>query len=136
MLGDGEQAVLAITGHIRDWKRAGRPGGRDGLLAALAADGVYVPRFYDVDYLPDGRIQRVVPNRPDVPFRVRKRTTGTLVAGLRHHDQADENRRRRAQNRGNDKMRRRIRDQRRQQCGIEHQHGAGDPRHAAGHHQE
>src|SRR5436190_4624135 len=64
VLGDGEQAVLAITGQIRDWKRAGRPGGRDGLLAALAADGVYVPRFYDVDYLPDGRIRRVAPNRP------------------------------------------------------------------------
>src|SRR5437773_196254 len=61
VLGDGEQAVLAITGQIRDWKRAGRPGGRDGLLAALAADGVYVPRFYDVDYLPDGRIRRVAP---------------------------------------------------------------------------
>ena len=34
---------------------------------AAAAPGrdrwVYVPRFYDVDYLPDGRIQRVVPNR-------------------------------------------------------------------------
>ena len=26
--------------------------------------------FYDVDYLPDGRIQRVAPNRPGVPWRV------------------------------------------------------------------
>ena len=32
-----------------------------------ATGGVYVPRFYDVHYLPDGRIQRVVPNRPGVP---------------------------------------------------------------------
>ncbi len=32
VLGDGEQAVLAITDLIRDWKRAGQPGGRDGLL--------------------------------------------------------------------------------------------------------
>ena len=39
-----------------------------------------MPRFYDVDYLPDGRIQRVVPNRPDVPFRVHKRTTMDLDA--------------------------------------------------------
>ena len=38
VLGDGEQAVLAITGLIRDWKRAGQPGGRDGLLAP-ARDG-------------------------------------------------------------------------------------------------
>src|SRR6266436_6108755 len=44
VLGDGEQAVLAITDLIRSWKRAGRPGGRDGLLERLAAGaGVYVP---------------------------------------------------------------------------------------------
>ena len=62
VLGDGEQAVLAITGEIRAWKRAGRPGGRDGLLLRLAtAGGVYVPRFYDVDYLPDGAIRSVTP---------------------------------------------------------------------------
>jgi radical SAM family uncharacterized protein len=79
VLGDGEEAVLEITGIVRDWKAAGRPGGRDGLLLRLAAtESVYVPRFYDVDYLPDGRIQRVVPNRPGVPFRVRKRTTMDL----------------------------------------------------------
>jgi radical SAM family uncharacterized protein len=41
---------------------------------------VDVPRFYDVDYLPDGRIQRVVPNRADVPFRIHKRTTMDLDA--------------------------------------------------------
>src|SRR5215469_11309580 len=49
VLGDGEQAVLAITDVIRDWKRAGRPGGRDGLLLRLSGI-VYVPRFYDVTY--------------------------------------------------------------------------------------
>ena len=79
VLGDGEQAVLAITELIRDWKRAGRPGGRDGLLAVLAADGgVYVPRFYDVDYLPDGRIRRVAPNRAEAPFTVAKHTVMDL----------------------------------------------------------
>ncbi|HJY59856.1 MAG TPA: B12-binding domain-containing radical SAM protein, partial [Streptosporangiaceae bacterium] len=49
VLGDGEQAVLTITGLIRDWKRAGQPGGRDGLLVRLATVA-YVPRFYDVSY--------------------------------------------------------------------------------------
>jgi len=81
VLGDGEEAVLEITGIIRDWKAEGRPGGRDELLLRLArTESVYVPRFYDVDYLPDGRIQRVVPNRADVPFRVHKRTTMDLDA--------------------------------------------------------
>ncbi|MGI8628190.1 MAG: TIGR03960 family B12-binding radical SAM protein, partial [Geodermatophilaceae bacterium] len=40
--------------------------------------GVYVPRFYDVDYLPDGRIQRVTTNQSAIPFRVSKRTTMDL----------------------------------------------------------
>jgi radical SAM superfamily enzyme YgiQ (UPF0313 family) len=44
VLGDGEQAVLAITDLIREWKRAGQPGGRDGLLLKLATVA-YVPRF-------------------------------------------------------------------------------------------
>src|SRR3954467_7861973 len=64
VLGDGEQAVLEITDVVAQWKAKGRPGGRTELLLRLAATGgVYVPQFYDVDYLPDGRIQRVVPNR-------------------------------------------------------------------------
>jgi len=79
VLGDGEQAVLAITALIRAWKRAGRPGGRDGLLLQLAtAGGVYVPRFYDVDYRPDGGIGRVTPNRPGVPRTVAKHTVMDL----------------------------------------------------------
>ncbi len=79
VLGDGEQAVLAITDVIREWKRAGRPDGRDGLLLRLATGaGVYVPRFYDVDYLPDGRIRRVAPNRPGVPHTVAKHTVMDL----------------------------------------------------------
>jgi len=79
VLGDGEQAVLAITEMIRDWKRAGRPEGRDGLLHRLAAGaGLYVPRFYDVDYLPDGRIRRVAPNRAGVPHTVAKHTVADL----------------------------------------------------------
>src|SRR3712207_2001302 len=81
VLGDGEEAVLEITGIVREWKAEGSPGGRDELLLRLArTESIYVPRFYDVDYLPDGRIQRVVPNRPDVPFRVAKRTTMDLDA--------------------------------------------------------
>ncbi len=79
VLGDGEQVVLVITGLIRGWKRAGRPGGRDGLLLQLAAaGGVYVPRFYDVGYLPDGGIGRVTPNRPGVPRAIAKHTVMDL----------------------------------------------------------
>ncbi|HUK73114.1 MAG TPA: TIGR03960 family B12-binding radical SAM protein [Streptosporangiaceae bacterium] len=79
VLGDGEQAALAVTELIREWKRAGLPGGRDGLLMSLAAGAqVYVPKFYDVDYLPDGRIRRVAPNRAGVPHTVAKHTVMDL----------------------------------------------------------
>jgi radical SAM family uncharacterized protein len=79
VLGDGEEIVGAITEVVREWKAQGRPGGRDEVLMRLAASGaVYVPRFYDVDYLPDGRIRRVAPNRPGVPWRVAKHTVSDL----------------------------------------------------------
>jgi len=75
VLGDGEEIVLAISDVVREWKEQGCPGGRDEVLFRLAASGgVYVPSFYDVEYLPDGRIQRVTPNRSGVPWRVRKHT--------------------------------------------------------------
>ncbi|WP_440072392.1 TIGR03960 family B12-binding radical SAM protein [Streptosporangium sp. OZ121] len=79
VLGDGEQIAIAITEVIREWKAEGRPGGRDGLLMRLAeSGGVYVPKFYDVDYHADGRIQRVAPNRSGVPWRIHKHTVMDL----------------------------------------------------------
>ncbi|HEX5993913.1 MAG TPA: TIGR03960 family B12-binding radical SAM protein, partial [Jiangellales bacterium] len=79
VLGDGEEIVLAITEVVREWKAEGRPRGRDGLLERLAASGgVYVPKFYDITYLLDGRIQRVAPNRPGVPWRIHKHTVMDL----------------------------------------------------------
>jgi radical SAM family uncharacterized protein len=86
VLGDGEEIVLAISEVIREWKDEGRPGlsgrtPRDELLYRLAVSGsVYVPKFYDVDYLPDGRIRRVAPNTSGVPWRVHKHTLMDLDA--------------------------------------------------------
>ena len=83
IVGDGEEAVLAVTDIIGDWKAQGMPGGRRELLLRLArTGGVYVPSLYDVSYLPDGRIQRVAP-RSDVtgvPWRVSKHTVMDLDA--------------------------------------------------------
>ncbi|WP_336216455.1 TIGR03960 family B12-binding radical SAM protein [Nonomuraea sp. LPB2021202275-12-8] len=79
VLGDGEQIAIAISEVIREWKAEGKPGGRDELLMRLAeSGGVYVPKFYDVDYHPDGRIKRVAPNRAGVPWRVHKHTVMDL----------------------------------------------------------
>ncbi len=75
VLGDGEEVVLAISEVVREWKAEDKPGGRDELLRRLAVTGnIYVPRFYDVAYAADGSIEAVVPNRPGIPFRVRKHT--------------------------------------------------------------
>jgi radical SAM family uncharacterized protein len=72
-----------VTDLVGAWKAEGRPGGRRELLLRLArTGGVYVPSLYDVDYLPDGRIQRVAP-RPEatgVPWRVSKHTVMDLDA--------------------------------------------------------
>ena len=81
VLGDGEEIVLAISDIVREFKEEGSPGGREELLFRLAATGgIYVPRFHDVSYLPDGRIEKVVPNRAGVPHRVTKHTLMDLDA--------------------------------------------------------
>src|SRR3954452_3616729 len=86
VLGDGEEIVLSISEVVREWKEEGSPGlagrtPRDELLYRLAVSGnVYVPKFYDVDYLPDGRIKRVAPNTSGVPWRVQKHTLMDLDA--------------------------------------------------------
>jgi radical SAM family uncharacterized protein len=77
VLGDGEQVVGAITDIVRDAKRDGAS--RTETLERLArAGGVYVPQFYDVSYLPDGRIEAITPNRAGVPDRVSKHTVMNL----------------------------------------------------------
>jgi radical SAM family uncharacterized protein len=83
IVGDGEEAVLAVTDIVGAWKAQGMPGGRREVLLRLArTGGVYVPSLYDVSYLADGRIQRVAP-RADalgVPWRVAKHTVMDLDA--------------------------------------------------------
>jgi radical SAM family uncharacterized protein len=77
VVGDGEQAALRVTDIVRAHKHQGR----DAILDALAVSGTaYVPSRYDVDYLPDGRIRRVAPNKPGVPYRVSKYTVMDLDA--------------------------------------------------------
>lgn len=88
VLGDGEEVVLAISDVVQEWKQQGRPGNdglglgpRDELLRRLAVSGgVYVPKFYEVDYLPNGEIAAVVPQLAGVPHRVRKHTLMDLDA--------------------------------------------------------
>ncbi len=82
VLGDGEQAVLRLSEIVAAFKAEhpgfgdeGGAGLRRALLERLAeSGGVYVPAFYEVEYLGDGRIGRVVPGNPSAPWRVAKHT--------------------------------------------------------------
>jgi radical SAM family uncharacterized protein len=77
VLGDGEQVIGTITDIVRAAKADGAT--RDETLFRLArTGGVYVPKFYDVTYLPDGRLGTVTPNRDGVPERVSKHTVMDL----------------------------------------------------------
>ena len=83
VVGEGEEVIHDIVNVIRDVKKPVTETGvtwkRDDLLLALAKiPGVYVPKFYDVEYLDDGTIKSVVPNQPGVPKIVTKRMVAKL----------------------------------------------------------
>ena len=70
-LGEGEQMLQDICATVEQGKKQGW--NKETLLLALAEiPGVYVPSFYDVRYLEDGRVESIRPNRPGVPERVTK----------------------------------------------------------------
>lgn len=79
VIGDGEEAVGDMTAVVGDWIRAGRPGGREGVLRELAGvPGVYVPSMYVVAY--DGAaLASITPRFADVPAVVDKRTVADLA---------------------------------------------------------
>ncbi|MBN1284024.1 MAG: TIGR03960 family B12-binding radical SAM protein [Anaerolineae bacterium] len=77
VIGEGEEVILEIVDALCVAKSKGR--NRSEQLRALAQiGGVYVPRFYDVAYHADGRVQAVAPNIPGAPVRVVKRIVPIL----------------------------------------------------------
>jgi radical SAM family uncharacterized protein/radical SAM-linked protein len=69
LIGDGEEAVLAINSVVL----AHRNQGRDHLLRALARiPGVYVPALYEVSYHADGKIAGFRPLDPTIPAQVKR----------------------------------------------------------------
>lgn len=71
ILGEGEEVNIELNDLYREHKKKGY-NKKAFLLEAAQIQGVYVPSFYDVMYLQDGRIDRIVPNE-NVPETVRKR---------------------------------------------------------------
>lgn len=78
-MGESEESVEEVAAEVAAWKKAGKPGGRTGILARLATiEGNYVPQFYDVTYNADGTIGAVVPNRPEASAAITKRIVKDL----------------------------------------------------------
>ncbi|MDR3348341.1 MAG: TIGR03960 family B12-binding radical SAM protein [Acidaminococcales bacterium] len=81
IVGDGEELIVETAAACRDWKEAGRPGGRRGFLEVLARlPGIYVPCFYQAEYTGDGRFKQLTAQNPAAPPYIKKRAVKNLDA--------------------------------------------------------
>ncbi len=75
IIGDGEEVLVEFLDTIYKYKDLNRV----DLLKKLAGiEGVYVPRFYQVDYHADGTIKSRLPLEDEVPAKIRKRIVRNL----------------------------------------------------------
>lgn len=75
VIGEGEEIIVEIARAVG--KLRGKP--RHEQLREIAKiQGMYVPRFYDVEYKGDGTVRSITPNEPGIPARVLKRIVITL----------------------------------------------------------
>ena len=75
VIGEGEEIIVDIARVLM----ASRGLRRQEQLRRLAAiDGLYIPRFYDVAYHPDGTLRSVTANVPEAPAKVLKRIVPVL----------------------------------------------------------
>lgn len=70
-LGEGEVQYNALLDLYSEMKEKGCTRA-EYLEAIMNFDGVYVPRFYDIEYKENGEIKAMVPNHPDAPTRIKK----------------------------------------------------------------
>ncbi|MCX7754714.1 MAG: TIGR03960 family B12-binding radical SAM protein [Anaerolineales bacterium] len=82
VIGEGEQIVHEIIETLKAWKQ-GKPEtsqeSREALLRELVRiPGLYIPRFYEVDYLDDGTVADVRPLIPEAPRVITKRMVPKL----------------------------------------------------------
>jgi radical SAM family uncharacterized protein len=87
VIGEGEEVIHELLDTVKKVKgqtsQARRvrplPINREEMLRELAQiPGVYVPRFYEVDYLQDGTLASITPTVPEAPNTVVKRMVAKL----------------------------------------------------------
>ena len=75
VIGEGEENIVEIARVVGELR--GKP--REEQLREIAKiQGMYVPRFYDVEYYDDGTVRSIQPNQPGIPARILKRIVITL----------------------------------------------------------
>lgn len=77
LLGEGEELLCEVVDCYRQNRRKGGKKA-DFLRAAAKIEGVYVPAFYSVEYLPGGEVRAVTPKVPEAAPRVKKRVMSDL----------------------------------------------------------
>lgn len=78
-IGEGEEVIQNVIDAVKTWKAAAGQSSREDLLRELVKiPGVYVPRFYSVEYLEDGTLAAVSPKISIAPKTVTKRMVAKL----------------------------------------------------------
>lgn len=78
VLGEGEDVITLLLDLYQKWRQDPERKKQNFFLQAAQIPGIYVPSFYDVTYLADGRIEAVTPNRPGAPAFIRKQIIDDL----------------------------------------------------------
>lgn len=74
VIGEGEEVLVEVMRCYKEWKREGKPGGRQEFLQRVVKiKGIYVPSFYDAEYNEDGTFKAIKPLREDIPAVIQKR---------------------------------------------------------------
>lgn len=77
ILGEGEEVNLELM-RLYEQMKPENPTKEQFLREAAKIEGIYVPRFYDVEYNEDGTVSCITPNVPEAPEKVRKRVIADL----------------------------------------------------------
>ena len=75
VIGEGEEIIVEIASLMAQLKDSSR---LEQLKELAKIQGMYVPRFYEVEYHRDGTVYSVAPNQPGIPERVLKRIVISL----------------------------------------------------------
>lgn len=74
VIGEGEEVMLEVMTTYKAWKRAGKPGGRQGFLhEVVKISGIYVPSFYKPVYNENLTFKEIIPLEENAPAVIYKR---------------------------------------------------------------